>query len=37
MQVELDNRLANQNKDDLFGALLAANNFEVPQASMLPI
>ncbi|SHN89667.1 trigger factor [bacterium endosymbiont of Bathymodiolus sp. 5 South] len=34
MQVELDNRLANQNKDDLFGALLAANNFEVPQASI---
>ncbi|CAC9576792.1 Cell division trigger factor (EC [uncultured Gammaproteobacteria bacterium] len=34
MQVELDNRLNNQNKDDLFGALLEANDFEVPQESI---
>ncbi len=34
MQVELDNRLNNQNKDNLFGALLAANAFEVPQDSI---
>ncbi len=34
MQVELDNRLTNQNKDDLFGALLEANNFEVPKESI---
>lgn len=34
MQVELDNRLNNQNKDDLFGALLEANEFEVPQESI---
>jgi trigger factor len=34
MQVELDNRLDNQNKDALFGVLLEANNFEVPQESI---
>ncbi len=34
MQVELDNRLTNQNKDDLFGALLTANNFAAPQESI---
>lgn len=34
MQIELDNRLTNQNKDDLFSALLEANNFEIPQESV---
>ncbi|SMN12623.1 Cell division trigger factor [Bathymodiolus heckerae thiotrophic gill symbiont] len=34
MRVEVDSRLTNQNKDDLFGALLAANDFEVPQESI---
>jgi trigger factor len=34
MGVEVTNRLANQNKDDLFGVLLEANDFEVPQASV---
>ncbi|MDC9715342.1 MAG: trigger factor [Gammaproteobacteria bacterium] len=34
MRVEVDNRLTNQNKDDLFSALLAANDFEVPQESI---
>lgn len=34
MQVELDNRLSNQNKDQLFSVLLLANDFEVPQKSI---
>ncbi|WXT99485.1 MAG: Trigger factor [Catillopecten margaritatus gill symbiont] len=34
MGVELKGRLANQNKDALFGALLKVNDFEVPQASI---
>lgn len=34
MRVEIDNRLANQNKDALFGALLEANDFTVPQGSI---
>ncbi len=34
MGVELKTRLANQNKDALFGALLEVNDFEVPQASI---
>ncbi|SFV86202.1 Cell division trigger factor [hydrothermal vent metagenome] len=34
MDVELKGRLANQNKDALFGALLEVNDFEVPQASV---
>lgn len=34
MQVELDNRLSNQNKEQLFSALLSANDFEVPQKSI---
>lgn len=34
MGVEMTNRLANQNKDALFGVLLGANSFAVPQASI---
>ena len=34
MRVEIDNRLAGQNKDTLFNALLDANDFTVPQASI---
>lgn len=34
MGVEVTNRLANQNKDALFGVLLEANSFDVPQASI---
>jgi len=34
MGVELKTRLANQNKDALFSALLEVNDFEVPQASV---
>lgn len=34
MRVEADNRLANQNKDALFGVLLEANDFVVPQGSI---
>lgn len=34
MQAEADNRLASINKDALFSALLAVNDFEVPQASV---
>ncbi|BAS67336.1 MAG: trigger factor [Gammaproteobacteria bacterium] len=34
MGVELATRLSNQNKDVLFTALLEANDFEVPQASI---
>lgn len=34
MGVELKTRLANQNKDALFSALLAVNEFEVPQVSI---
>lgn len=34
MRVEIDNRLANQNKDALFGALLEANDISVPQGSI---
>ncbi len=34
MRVEIDNRLANQNKDAIFNALLAANEFSVPQSSI---
>jgi trigger factor len=34
MGVEVANRLDNQNKDALFGVLLEANSFDVPQASI---
>lgn len=34
MQIEVDNQTANINKDTLFGALLAVNDFEVPQSSV---
>ena len=34
MRVEADNRIANQNKDAIFAALLAANDFKVPQSSI---
>lgn len=34
MRVEIDNRLANQNKDAIFNALLVANEFDVPQGSI---
>ena len=34
MSVEVTNRLGNQNKDALFGVLLEANSFDVPQASI---
>ncbi len=34
MRSEIDSRLANQNKQAVFDALLAAHDFEVPQASI---
>ncbi len=34
MRVEADNRIANQNKEAVFDALLMANDFEVPQESI---
>lgn len=34
MNIELENRLSNQNKDVLFSALLEANSFDVPQSSV---
>jgi len=34
MRVEIDNRLAEENKNAIFDALLAANDFTVPQASI---
>jgi trigger factor len=34
MRVEIDNRLAEENKKAIFDALLAANDFTVPQASI---